>query len=97
MFCTSHNRGHMQIQSTSCIKGCCWPTLWVVWKLKPVVEAFKDEVNSSVHISFASWFYKSFCSFWAHWWGGGAGVGYVDDVCGDGNLLSPNICSDTTP
>jgi hypothetical protein len=23
MFCTSHNRGHMQIQSTSCIKGCC--------------------------------------------------------------------------
>jgi hypothetical protein len=23
MFCTSHNRGHMQIQSTSCVKGCC--------------------------------------------------------------------------
>jgi hypothetical protein len=23
MFCTSHNRGHMQIPSTSCVKGCC--------------------------------------------------------------------------
>lgn len=23
MFCTGHNRGHMQIPSTSCVKGCC--------------------------------------------------------------------------
>jgi hypothetical protein len=38
MFCTSHNRGHMQIPSTSCVKGCCWPTLRVVeacgWSLQ---------------------------------------------------------------
>ncbi len=74
MFCTSHNRGHMQIPSTSCVKGCCWPTLWLVWKLKLVVEAFRDKVNSSVHVSFASWFYKSFCSFLAHQWGAGLGL-----------------------
>jgi hypothetical protein len=59
-----------------------------------VVEAFKDKVNSSVQVSFDS---TSPSVHFELTGGGGAGLGSVDDVCGDGNLLSPKINSDTTP